>query len=121
MGILAAFADLVLSNVLKIIESSALSQQRWARAVQVEEIGAFLRALGLADGEDAKQGEDVPFITIRSAHASISFLVVRPCAVLVSRSACVLNTPTHLRLVRKGCALRASCDHRNCSDDPRVF
>ena len=28
MGVLAAFADLVLSNVLKIIESSALSQQR---------------------------------------------------------------------------------------------
>ena len=28
VGVLAAFADLVLSNVLRIIESSALSQQR---------------------------------------------------------------------------------------------
>ena len=63
--------------------------------MQVEEVGAFLRALGLADGEDAKQGEDVPFITIRSAHASISFLVVRPCVVL---TICVCfehaNTPS---------------------------
>ena len=46
--------------------------------MQVEEVGAFLRALGLADGEDAAQGEDVPFITIRSGPAATPAQSLQP-------------------------------------------
>ena len=65
--------------------------------MQVEEVGAFLRALGLADGEDAAQGEDVPFITIRSGPAPTPAQSLQPFPRACWRLLLCLSLPGQIR------------------------